>query len=266
METVDVEVLAPLNAGAARDQLADRGKGNASHSSSSGRAAADEENVVVVEDEELRVKELVSHKAAVLMDIINSGTSLDQKIKQHAHEIDEALLLFLWKRIHTATEHGEGKHVVDALTKLFHRLRLEAERQAASPALRLLDDTLALLADDVAEPDPQERRAAARELLRRTFSGRPADGMDIFGMAAVLAAGEDLPPEEVVGEFVPAQQFAVEVMELLDEARAGLTSLRSELAAVRGRMEEPDVRAAVQQKAAAIAQVEEVLNMARTLQ
>lgn len=258
-ELVNVEVLPPEERGG---QL--RQEEAAQRSGSRGRGGSEEGPVVEVDDEDRMAQEIANRKAAVLIEIINSGPDLEASIKRNAAEIDETLLLFLWKRVQAAEQNGEGNHVVEALTALFNRLRREAERQASSPALRLLDDALSRLTDDEAEPDASERRAATRDLLERAFRGKPAEGLDIFGMAALLAAGSDIPPDEL-GEFVPREVFVEEVSQLVEDARQAMRKQKAEVAAMRGTLEEVELVEAVQQRAVAIAQAEEVLRMAESM-
>lgn len=65
---------------------------------------------------------------------------------------------------------GESEENVDALTTLWRRLRAEAERAAASPSERLLDDALLLLN---APSSSAQRQRQARDHKRKSLVCKP---------------------------------------------------------------------------------------------
>ena len=46
-----------------------------------------------------QAKDRLNRKAAILLEILNAGTALEAKIRQHRDEIDELMLQMLFKRI-----------------------------------------------------------------------------------------------------------------------------------------------------------------------
>jgi hypothetical protein len=60
--------------------------------------------------------------------------------------------------------HMQGEDVVEGLVLLFQRLRNEAERGAASRALRLLDDLLLLMDSDEGASEAARMEAAAERM------------------------------------------------------------------------------------------------------
>lgn len=83
--------------------------------------------------------------------------------------------------------HQVAPGAAEQLRELQGVLRVVYNRACASPSLRLLDDVLDLLGEDLSEPQSYaSRRLQALQRLREAFSGGVAAGVDIFAAAAAL--------------------------------------------------------------------------------
>jgi hypothetical protein len=214
------------------------------------------------------------------------------------------MLSLLAGRIEAARKLERRQDVLDGLAALWRRLKAEADRTAAPPALRLLDSLLAILdgadageqevgggaggdgtvADGgaggaaeappsppppaavttKAELDARRGRAAAR--LRTAFSGAPV-GVDVLNLASRLAADGARVSEQLLEESVEPQAFAAEAGALLDGA---LEQQRALEAALAERVDLPAAERAAGEalaarRATAIARVQEVMALARTV-
>ena len=58
------------------------------------------------------------------------------------------------------------------------------QRENSSPAMRLLDDVLTILGDDMGAQEYNDRRAEAAMRMREAFTGGTS-GLDIFAAAQV---------------------------------------------------------------------------------
>jgi hypothetical protein len=251
-----------------------------------------------------RANERVARKAAALLEIMQAGEGVEEAIARHLAEVDGEMLSLLAGRIEAARKLERRQDVLDGLAALWRRLKAEADRAAAPPALRLLDSLLAILdgadaeeeeagggagGDDTvadggagggaeappsppppaavttkAELDARRGRAAAR--LRTAFSGAPV-GVDVLNLASRLAADGARVSEQLLEESVEPQVFAAEAGALLDGALEQQRALEAALA------ERADLPAAERaagealaaRRATAIARVQEVMALARTV-
>ncbi|KAF8057922.1 SRC2 [Scenedesmus sp. PABB004] len=232
-------------------------------------------------------------KAAVLVELLSAFAAdgggeevLAQKLAAFRVEIDEPLLHMLARRIEAAKTHGQDAQEVEAMQQLLDVLSVEAQRAAASPAMRLLDEVLELLGDDPALPGAQQRGADVVARLRSAFTGGAADGVDVFAAAAALAADGALAAEALAVEYVPQAAFLAEGMELLQGAKEEMQALASAVgqaqqeiqqarSADASLLETPAAQqhiaqvaaadAALQRRRAAVAQLAYVLELAQDL-
>lgn len=61
----------------------------------------------------------MEHKTKILLEILTSGAELERKIQEHVEEIDDTLLMLLYRRIEASKRMDEGDDMVEGLTKLF---------------------------------------------------------------------------------------------------------------------------------------------------
>ncbi|GFH13017.1 uncharacterized protein HaLaN_08816 [Haematococcus lacustris] len=144
------------------------------------------------------------------------GTDLDMTIAQFAEEIDDELLYLLQARIEATEKVNEG--AADQLRELWGVLRTVQQRVAATSAMRLLDDVLDLLGDDMSAVGYSMRRLEAQARMREAFTGGLAEDVDIFAAAAALADAGPAAAEELSSEAVSPTDFLQEVMALMEEA------------------------------------------------
>ncbi|KAL6765737.1 hypothetical protein V8C86DRAFT_2448677 [Haematococcus lacustris] len=167
-----------------------------------------------------------SHKGSVLIEILAAaarGTDLDMTIAQFAEEIDDELLYLLQARIEATEKVNEG--AADQLRELWGVLRTVQQRVAATPAMRLLDDVLDLLGDDMSAVGYSMRRLEAQARMREAFTGGLSEDVDIFAAAAALADAGPAAAEELSSEAVSPTDFLQEVMALMEEAGEQQTAL-----------------------------------------
>ncbi|KAJ9510786.1 hypothetical protein QJQ45_027585 [Haematococcus lacustris] len=182
-----------------------------------------------------------SHKGFVLMEILAAaarGTDLDMTIAQFAEEIDDELLYLLQARIEATEKVVQQPHctcqpltscvnegAADQLRELWGVLRTVQQRVAATPAMRLLDDVLDLLGDDMSAVGYSMRRLEAQARMREAFTGGLSEDVDIFAAAAALADAGPAAAEELSSEAVSPTDFLQEVMALMEEAGEQQTAL-----------------------------------------
>ena len=168
-----------------------------------------------------------------------------------------------------------------AHTTLLHpqrRLKAEVDRKSAPPALRLLDEMMTILdrdsflEEDTAHPvaPTAEQRAETRRLakahLRAAFGGGRPD-VDVVTLAAQLASGGQAVADQLVEEVLDPEAFVADVSALLERATAQQRELEVALEAVPvGSQEHARGSEAAMHRAAAIGQVQEVLEVARAVQ
>eukprot|EP00803_Ostreobium_quekettii_P007957 evm.model.scf_929.5 EVM.evm.TU.scf_929.5 scf_929:27068-30756(-) len=106
---------------------------------------------------------------------------------------------------------------IEGLMTIWRRLRAECDRKNSTPAMRLLDEALSLISADMGG-SREDRLEMVSDRLEAAFTGPQSLPVDIFGVAASLAEGEE-PPEELVQECVAQDAFVKEVEALLDTAK-----------------------------------------------
>lgn len=231
-----------------------------------------------VEAEFKDVEEGKHRRARIILEIVNAGEELEEKINKYKEDIDEELLEMMYSRIKLSSEYGEKEEVVKSLVTLWRRLRSELERQKATPAMRLLDDALCMMTPGTGGK-LEDRIEMVTDRLESAFSGPQSIPVDIFGVAQALAGGEE-PPEEFTQEFVSQTDFIREVEALLVDAKQGQEQMLEEFqnmqAKVRevgetseeGRVIQEEVgllRKALKERELSMEEVEEILEIARAI-
>lgn len=158
-------------------------------------------------------------RSELLMAFLAAGGQLPELIEQFLGDIDEPLLQLLEGRIRTAAEVGEPPDSIEEMQDLLRALRRAQQRAAAPPALRLLDDLLAILGEAVpGDPLYAPRRLEAQARMQEAFTGQ-AVGVDIFQAAAALAdEGRATAGQMLTTEMVFLPEFMSEALNLLQEA------------------------------------------------
>ncbi|GAB4814994.1 hypothetical protein N2152v2_002040 [Parachlorella kessleri] len=129
-------------------------------------------------------------KSQLLMDIMDSGEQVEERIQQHQDDIDGDMLQLLTKRIELASALQQNE-AVEGLQLLYRRLKAEVDRKAATPAMRLLDDLLNILDPSTEDSSPvdadsdQADDVPGMAASAETGGGRGGGG----STAAVLQAG-----------------------------------------------------------------------------
>ena len=133
----------------------------------------------------------------------------------------------LERRLETARHYEAASAAVQRLEDLYRLLKLQYQRNAASPSMRLLDDVLEILGDPAsiddggdpfasAKPGEHSRSVAGAHMKRRNeamsrmqsaFTGGAPAGIDIFAAAAALAEAGPLAAEELSVEYVRIHDF-----------------------------------------------------------
>ncbi|KAL4446212.1 hypothetical protein ABPG77_003019 [Micractinium sp. CCAP 211/92] len=187
----------------------------------------------------------ISRQSEALLAIIQAGERVEEVIAERRADIDATTLQLLEGRIEAARQVEKRPDVVEGLQLLYRRLKAEVDRQAASPALCLLDELMGILdpgqADTVVQTSTEEeRRQQAAARVRAAFSGGLAGGADVLSLAAQLVGGggERL-ADELVADPVDPMVFMAEVTQLLGrveqqqaQLEAYLQQLRQQQAAV----------------------------------
>jgi len=145
--------------------------------------------------------------------------------------------------------------------------RIEAasgQRMEATPAARLLDDALQAM-DPASGLSLQDRQQDTTVLLRRAFSAPGSRPINIFGVAAALAEGQEVVPEDIVNEFVPREAFVTESTELLEGVMQEQRNLERAWRAGEGKDNPEAVATLVKERRLAIVQTQEIIALAKTL-
>eukprot|EP00884_Botryococcus_braunii_P010507 jgi/Botrbrau1/19458/Bobra.0338s0078.1 len=209
---------------------------------------------------DLSVEELES-KSAALLKILTAGAQVEQAIRQNRKDIDMAMVTLLERRIRSAARTGERPDMVKGMMLLQQRLKREAERQAASPAQRVLDDALRILDPSSPTPRPQKEELV-QERLESAFRGR-GDAWDIFGAAALLAQGEEVAEEiEEEDDLVLKEHFLEETQRLLSLAEAQYKQIQS---ARGGGKHAEEVAAFLQERQILIVHLQDILAIAKSI-
>lgn len=210
--------------------------------------------------EELEPDEDIQRKAAVLLELLNAGDDLENKIVSFKTEIDETLLAMLNDRIELGEElqKHSGDFVdnfnLEDMRLLYQALKREYDRITSSAALRLLDDVLDILGDDTDGEAYRLRQTEAAARMKTAFTGNLTEGIDIFTAATALAQGQAAASSQLFGrETVQIEDFITETVTLLETAGTQQQELNEKIKVAeeelaRVRAENPDVLKAPQAK------------------
>ncbi|PRW61467.1 PALE chloroplastic isoform B [Chlorella sorokiniana] len=227
-----------------------------------------------------------SRQATALLAIMQAGEAVEEVIAQHREDIDEEMLRLLDRRMQAAEqlEPELQEDVLEGLQLLHRRLKAEIDRQRAPPSLRLLDELLNILdpagaglTPTQAEREQRRRQAAVR--LRAAFAGGITAEADVLSLAAQLgSSGGSQLADQLVADPVDPTQFMAECTELLAAAQeqqrqvaAYLQRLpevpggEDEEAAGRAAAQRAHLEGLLQERQAAAAMVEEVLELAQAV-
>eukprot|EP00200_Dunaliella_tertiolecta_P002185 CAMPEP_0202348920 /NCGR_PEP_ID=MMETSP1126-20121109/6631_1 /ASSEMBLY_ACC=CAM_ASM_000457 /TAXON_ID=3047 /ORGANISM="Dunaliella tertiolecta, Strain CCMP1320" /LENGTH=376 /DNA_ID=CAMNT_0048940651 /DNA_START=235 /DNA_END=1365 /DNA_ORIENTATION=+ len=213
----DADAARAVQGGQAESAGGIKGEGSPSNAAAAG--AFDD-----LDGEELSVEQAEGRKAAILLELIteavSGGSELDAKIAQFEDDIDGELLKMLEQRITAAAKvpGPTGAVHVEPLAELYRVLKLVYQRSTSTPALRLLDDVLFILGDDLGAETYSSRRIEAMGRMREAFIGGVNPGVDIFAAAAALAEGGPLAAAELSTEPVAVVDFLAEATSLLSDA------------------------------------------------
>lgn len=127
-----------------------------------------------------------SRKGAILLELLSAGADLDNKLAQFEDDIDDELLALLESRIETSRMVDQYSPLVLRMEEVYRILKIVYQRLQASPAMRLLDDVLDILGDDMDPQVYEQQRMEAMARMRDAFTGGTS-GVDIFAAAAALA-------------------------------------------------------------------------------
>lgn len=134
---------------------------------------------------------------------MQSGNQLEETIDQYRDEIDNLMLELLTRRIETAKQYEQQPETIEALNLLYRRLKLELDRNQASPSLRLLDEILDILESGSTKVelggegfDPgamnaakEESRSRAMARMRVAFGDEGVSVSNILSLASQIATG-----------------------------------------------------------------------------
>lgn len=214
------------------------------------------------------------------MEIMQSGPGVHECIQKYSSEIDQLMLEMLESRIKTARQLEQDDEVVKGLTYLYRYLKAEYDRNTASPSLRLLDTLLQLFLDsDTFNPEqsqdwedgPPRSRHEMREDAKRSvaarlqmaFSGSTSLGTDVISIARGLSSGAHNLVDEMLQDSVTPQEFIPEVEALLENALEQQDVLQKLVDENENAETKHEMQKSLAQRAAAIANVEEILAIAR---
>ncbi|BDA40937.1 hypothetical protein COCOBI_01-5910 [Coccomyxa sp. Obi] len=207
-------------------------------------------------------RETIGRKTRILLAIATAGEKVEEAMQEHAAELDFAAVRLMEKRIEAAYKSGESKAGIQGLLLLLKRIRLIAERNAASPAERLLDDCLRVLANPAQEQN--ESREEILDYMESAFDmpglrGGPAD---LFTAAAMLAQeGEsDDEAEEDAGEHVGREEFLLVTRSMLQKAQEQRDLLQQ--AMERGDVDKAAVSRALQDRVLLTEHLQEICDLA----
>ncbi|CAL5227419.1 g10379 [Coccomyxa viridis] len=217
-------------------------------------------------------KEEIAKRTQLLLQIATSGLKVEEEMEKHASELDFACVRLMEKRIEAAHRAGESRTGLEGLVLLLNRIRLIAERNAATPAERLLDDLLRLLdasesAYDVNEVQEEIYYRLESALGAATVPGLAPGSSDIFSAAAVLSQGEALGEDEDEAgkdpdvEMVDRQDFIQLCEAMLDKAQRQLSQLQQ--AMQRGQVKADLGPKALQDRTTLVAQLQQVRQATR---
>ena len=164
------------------------------------------------------------------MEIMNAGAALEEVVETFRDDIDHVMLELLEARIKTARQLEQDEETVQGMIALYRYLKSEYDRNAASPALRLLDTLLQLMNDTEDDDDGTEDGTSIlydrREEMKRKVMARMQMAFDaslplqndVVSVAQQLASGKQRFIDEIVNESVKPLEFIYEVEALLEKA------------------------------------------------
>ncbi|CAL8466775.1 g6311 [Coccomyxa elongata] len=207
-------------------------------------------------------KETIGRKTRVLLAIATAGEKVEEVMQEHAAELDFAAVRLMEKRIEAAYKSGESKAGIQGLLLLLKRIRLIAERNAASPAERLLDDCLRVLANPAQEQN--EIREEILDYMESAFDmpGLRGGATDLFTAAAMLAQGgeSDDEADEEAGEQVGKEEFLLVTRNMLQKAQEQRDLLQQ--AMQRGDVDKAAASRALQDRMLLIEHLQEICDLA----
>lgn len=221
------------------------------------------------EEEELPEEEMIrARKSAILLEILESGGSVERVIEQYSDEIDHTMLELVEKRIQAARQLEQEEEVVQGLIALYRYLKAEHDRNVASPALRLLDTLLQImLEEEVGESETYSdvSKATRQKVMARmqmAFDASLPLESDPLSLAHHLAQGKTRMIDDLLNETVKPLEFIQEVEVLLGRAMDQHAQLEKQ---VEGMESSEAIREALRARSAAIDNVQEILIMARDI-
>lgn len=207
-------------------------------------------------------------KGEILMSILQSGENIESKIVEYRDSIDEEMLQILEKRIEVMAEEEGTPQILETLELIWRRLAAELDRKQASPAMRLLDDVLDILAEGHGGPAEGEAQAgvAVAAKLRASFGLVVKTEGDIFSLAQKIAEGGLKTVEDVTGEQVDSTQFMSEASQLLNVASQGHSEMLEQQRGLQPDTEEfAELNSIIEARSEALEALENVLNIARQI-
>mmetsp|Transcript_3251 Transcript_3251/g.6523 ORF Transcript_3251/g.6523 Transcript_3251/m.6523 type:complete len:348 (+) Transcript_3251:216-1259(+) len=168
-------------------------------------------------------------KSKILMEIMNAGAAVEEVVETFRDEIDHVMLELLEARIKTARQLEQDEETVQGMIVLYRYLKSEYDRNAASPALRLLDTLLQLMNDSddneqsfdgtsMAYDRREEMKQKVMARMQMAFDASLPLQNDVVSVAQQLASGKQRFIDEIVNESVKPLEFIYEVEALLEKA------------------------------------------------
>ncbi|KAL3139728.1 hypothetical protein ABBQ38_004033 [Trebouxia sp. C0009 RCD-2024] len=214
-------------------------------------------------DAQRQEEELMGRKSALILQLSSAGAELDSLIDENKHEIDEVLLDLLESRTEAAIEMEEEESAIEGLMLLWRRLHAEMQRNRATPATRLLDDVLRAM-NPASQLDFSDRQEVAETLLHRGFSSPGSGPIDIFGVAAALAEGQEI-AGNFEEDFVPRETFLQEARELLQGALEAQEELERGVKSGEAKDHQEEANELIRSRRVAIMQLQEIIALAKSI-
>ena len=211
---------------------------------------------------------ILARKSAILMEIMESGASVEQTIEKYSDEIDHVMISLVEKRIQAARQLEQQEDVVEGLIALYRYLKAEHDRNTASPALRLLDTLLQIMSEEVetqSESYSDVSRATRQKVMARmqmAFDASLPLESDPLSLAHHLAQGKTRIIDDMLNETVKPLEFIHEVEVLLGHAMEQHALLEKQ---VEGMESSEAIQQALRARTAAIDNVQEIIIMARDI-
>jgi len=239
-------------------------------------------------------------KKEALFAMLQAGDAIESKIEEYLEDIDEEMLEILEQRIIHLENVGIDEPAMQGLLLLHRRLEVEIDRKNATPAMKLLDDIMSILAEadiinindgsntdttaSIMTSTPESRAAAeeaAAERLRVGF-GKTTSLLDTFGpgddvltLAAKLARQGPDALETMGdagggavrdGEEVDPMELLGEGTELLGFAKEGQQQIETYLKEAKDENEKRELESALAYRIEALDRLERALGIARRVQ